>query len=217
MRALGIAHLGEKFLQVHRFRPRTRCGIFTPWRVIRNRAEQSGLRSRSLHNRIDQRRSGRFSIRPGDCHQFQCVRRPAKIICRSNCQCLARLAHLNPRRRSRPIRRRSIGAQHHPCPACHRVRRVQVAVRRCSMHGHKQCPRSHFPRVARHLLNQQIPCGHPGARFQPLQNHMEWFAGWVFLLSHSLFPFVLSEPSPCFLQLLRQFQPSAHSVLKSFS
>src|SRR5260370_32019401 len=51
----GIADLGQKSLQVHRFRRSVGRRIIAERRVVGNRAEEAGLRARSLDDGVDER------------------------------------------------------------------------------------------------------------------------------------------------------------------
>ncbi len=75
VRTARVAHFREHLLQVERFRRRVRRFPAALRRPVSGRSHQSARESRSLHNRVHQKRSRRLSIRSGDSHQLQRIRR----------------------------------------------------------------------------------------------------------------------------------------------
>src|SRR5260370_20880303 len=69
----GIADLGQKSLQVHRFRCGVGRRIIAERRVVGNRAEEAGLRARSLDDGVDER--GRRGLAVGARHRYELERR----------------------------------------------------------------------------------------------------------------------------------------------
>ena len=94
--APGFTRLGQKSLQVHRFRRGVRGRIIPRRCVIRDRAEQTRLLAGSPDHRIDYRCGGGLAVGSRHRDHLKCCRGVFEEICGCNRECLPRFSNTNP-------------------------------------------------------------------------------------------------------------------------
>ena len=96
VRASGADHVRQKALQVERFRSGVGRGARLAHQPMANRAEQADFATRGAENRVHQVGRRRLAVCPGHANELQNLGGMPKIICRGDCQCLARVRDLDP-------------------------------------------------------------------------------------------------------------------------
>src|SRR5882724_4110440 len=123
-----VANFGEESLQVQRLWSCVRRDVLAKWRVICNRAKQTGFCSRSAKNRINQRSGRGLSICSGYCDQLQCFGGTAEEIRSRDSKAFAAFSNLDPHDVGRKIGRWLGFARDRDGSALYGVPHVPVAV-----------------------------------------------------------------------------------------